>query len=138
METINFHTEHPNDKAQTTQNDVTHHYKAAVCLEGEKLQRRFSATFKRSDIVILFGVLYSIITLQVVNIGQHRVQHSTSLGTMEDQRLLAGLNLPKFDQKPDMRFSHKETYVMFPFSVSYSVQGSKYGGLHNTYTGKLT
>ena len=68
METITFHTKHPNDKLETSRDDVTHHYKAAVCLEGEKLQRRFSTTFKRSNAVILLGELHSIITLQVVNI----------------------------------------------------------------------
>jgi hypothetical protein len=45
---------------------------------------------------------------------------------MEDQRLLAGLNLSKLSkQKPDVRFSHKETYMLFPFSdvlFAYKVQ----------------
>jgi len=68
METITFHSEHPNDKLETNRDDVTHHYKAAVCLEGEKLQRRFPTTFKRLNVVILLGVLHGIISLQVVDI----------------------------------------------------------------------
>jgi len=68
METITFHSEHPNDKLETSRDDVTHHYKAAVCLEGEKLQRRFPTTFKRLNAVILLGVLHGIISLLVVDI----------------------------------------------------------------------
>jgi hypothetical protein len=45
-----------------------YHYKAAVCLDGEKLQRSLSTTLKWSNVVILLGVLYRIITLQVVYI----------------------------------------------------------------------
>lgn len=92
-------TKHTNKHKLYETNRITHHYKAAVCLQREKLQRRFSAAFQRPNVVIFLGVLHSIITIhQVVNIRRDRVPHGTSLCTMEDKRLLACLNLTKLSE----------------------------------------
>jgi hypothetical protein len=70
-----------------------YHYKAAIRLEGEELERSFAAALERPDVVILLGVLDGIVTLQVEQIREHGVQNGAGLGSMEDKRLLAGLNL---------------------------------------------
>jgi hypothetical protein len=69
-----------------------YHYKAAIRLEGEELERSFAAALERPDVVILLGVLDGIVTLQVEQIREHGVQNGAGLGSMEDKRLLAGLN----------------------------------------------
>lgn len=39
-----------------------YHYKAAIRLEGEELERSFAAALERPDVLILLGVLDGIIT----------------------------------------------------------------------------
>jgi len=67
-ETINSSHQAPKGQTIKHMGYLTHHYKAAVCREGEKLQRRFPTTFKRLNAVILLGVLHGIISLLVVDI----------------------------------------------------------------------